>query len=322
MREFVHALERYQALFRIEPEAVAHDLHPDLLTTRFAEDLDLPTFPVQHHHAHIVSTMAENGLEGEVLGVAFDGFGLGDDGTAWGGEFLACRWSDYRRVGRLRRVPQPGGDAATRNPVRMALSHALDAGVLDEALPLLALANGETDVILRQLATGFASPLTSSAGRLFDAIAALIGVCRRSTFDGQAAMLLEQAATTAPVAAPTGSEIDVAAEGVVELDTRPLVAGAVRDLASGLAPAVVSARFHSGFAEAISVVAGRTCADQGLDRVVLGGGVFSNRILVDDLSARLARMGLRVFAPTEVPVGDGGIALGQALVAAARMEAI
>ena len=321
MRGYRDALERYRVLFRVEPEAVAHDLHPDLLSTRFAEELGLPRFPVQHHHAHIVATMAEHGLEGGVIGLAFDGFGFGDDGTAWGGEVLACDRSGYRRVGWLRRVRQPGGDAATRNPVRMALAHACDAGVLEDALPLLPLFEGETEAILGQLTTGFASPLTSSAGRLFDAIAALGGICPRSTYEGQAAMWLEQeaGATTAPAAEPVIVRTE---DGMLELDTRPLVVDAVHDLTSGVAPAVVAARFHSSLAAAIAAMAAAAAAHQGLDRVVLGGGVFQNRILVKDLCARLSRLGLRVSVPTEVPVGDGGIALGQVLVAAARMEEV
>ena len=323
MREYLRAVDRYRALFRIEPEAVAHDLHPDFFSTRFAEELGLEVFRVQHHHAHVVATMAEHGLEGTVLGLAFDGFGLGDDHTAWGGEFLACGWSDYRRVGRLRQVRQPGGDGAVRSPGRMALSHALDAGVFEEALALLKLAGGEVDVVLSQVRSGSVSPLTSSAGRLFDAIAALTGCCTRSTHDGQAAMLLEQMAgvtglqTPSEATAPSRNE-----EGVLELDTRPLVAGAVGDLASGMTPADTASRFHGAFAASIAALAAQACSDQGLDRVVLGGGVFSNRLLVEELTSRLVGMDIRVFAPVEVPVGDGGIALGQALVASARMEAV
>lgn len=323
MRAYRDAFERQSALFQIEPEAVAHDLHPDLLSTRFAEGFGLPRVAVQHHHAHVVATMAEHGLEGEVLGLAFDGFGLGDDGTAWGGEMLVCDWAGYERVGRLRRVRQPGGDAATRNPARMALAHACDAGVRDEALSLLPLARNETDAVLAQLETGLASPLTSSAGRLFDAIAAIAGVCARSTYEGQAAMLLEQAATAADLPAPAAEPVVERNDaGMLELDTRPLVAHAVGDLASDFSPAVVAARFHSSLAAGIADMTVAAAGDQGLDRVVLGGGVFQNRLLVDDLRDRLSRSGLQVFLPSEVPVGDGGIALGQVLVAHAKMGAI
>jgi len=322
MRAYRDAFERYRTLFRVEPEAIAHDLHPDFLSTRFAEEFSLPMVAVQHHHAHVVATMAEHGLEGEVLGLAFDGFGLGDDGTAWGGEMLACDWTDYRRVGRLRRVRQPGGDSATRNPARMALAHACDAGVRDEALSLLPLSDDEIAAVLAQLETGLASPLTSSAGRLFDAVAALAGVCTRSTYEGQAAMLLEQAAAPALAAPPAEPVVERSEEGVLELDTRPLVAAAVLDLVSNVSPALVAARFHSSLAAGIGEMGTRAAAEHGLDRVVLGGGVFQNRLLAEDLCGRLSRNGLRAFLPAEVPVGDGGIALGQVMVANSRMEAI
>jgi hydrogenase maturation protein HypF len=313
------AFDRYRSVFRIEPQLVAHDLHPDLLSTRFAEELGLPRVAVQHHHAHVVATMAEHGLDGEVLGVAFDGLGLGDDGTVWGGELLLCEPAGYRRVGRLRQVRQPGGDAAAREPVRMALAHARDAEVLDDALDLLRPPGVELDVVLRQIETGLASPVTSSAGRLFDAIAALTGVCRHASFEGQPAILLEQAAENVRVDGPIASvaELD---DGTLELDTRPLVAAAVHDLRAGADAGSVSSRFHAGFSSLIAEGAIRAAGVAGLDRVVLGGGVFHNDLLTSDLIRRLTGAGLRVFLPREVPVGDGGIAIGQVLVAHARTE--
>jgi hydrogenase maturation protein HypF len=312
MAAYREAFDRFREVFRIEPELVAHDLHPDFMTTRFAASLGLPAAAVQHHHAHVAATMAERGLDGEVLGLAFDGLGLGDDGTVWGGELLVCSAADYRRVGRLRQVVQPGGDAATRDPVRMALAHAHDAGVLDAAIDRLAPAPDLAAVVERQIETGLASPRTSSAGRLFDAVAAIAGVCRCTSFEGQPAMLLEEAVRerAAHAGRPVVTRLG---DGLLELDTRPLIVDAFE-------PNDVAARFHASFAALIAEAAMIAAADAGLDRVVLGGGVFQNDVLTSALTARLTDEGLRVFLPREVPVGDGGIALGQVLVANAMKE--
>jgi len=312
MAAYREALDRFRGVFRIEPEIVAHDRHPDFMTTRFAASLGVPTVAVQHHHAHVAATMAEHGLGGEVLGLAFDGLGLGDDGTVWGGELLVCSSSGYRRVGRLRQVVQPGGDAATRDPVRMALAHARDAGVLAAAIDRLGASSALVDVVERQIETGLASPRTSSAGRLFDAVAAIAGVCRSASFEGQPAMLLEEAVRepTTSALAPVVSRLP---DGLLELDTRPLIVDAFE---SG----DVAARFHAGFAALIAEAAIASAADAGLDRVVLGGGVFQNDRLTTELGARLTTAGLRVFLPRQVPIGDGGIALGQVLVANATKE--
>jgi hydrogenase maturation protein HypF len=316
MASYAAALERYRDLFRIEPEAVAHDLHPDFLTTRFAQSLGLPTVPVQHHHAHIAAVMAEHALEGRVIGVAYDGFGLGDDGTAWGGEFLVCDPASAERVGHLRYVPQPGGDAAVRNPSRMALAHASDAGVLKEALRLLGTDRSHAKVILAQIESGLNSPPTSSAGRLFDAVAALAGICSRATYEGHPAILLEQAADGS---ATFEYPFDLGVEaGRVVLDSRPIVAAVVKDLVKGRTAGEVAGRFHRTMAAGTLAVCRLLRGQTGLNRVCLGGGVFQNDLLTSDLAARLASCDFEVFVPREVPVGDGGIALGQVLVAHGR----
>jgi len=309
MEAYCEAFDRFREVFRIEPVLVAHDLHPDFLTTRFAASLGLPRVAVQHHHAHVAATMAEHGLTGDVLGLAFDGLGLGDDGTIWGGELLVCDAASYRRVGHLRRVPQPGGDAATREPVRMALAHAHDAGVLGRAVDRLGATQALVDVVARQIETGVASPRTSSAGRLFDAVAAITGVCRTASFEGQPAMLLEEAVRE-PVAA-AAPVVTRLPDGLLELDTRPLILDAFE-------PGDAAARFHAGLSALICEAATIAAADAGIDRVVLGGGVFANDVLTSALTAGLTAAGLRVFLPRQVPVGDGGIALGQVLVANAK----
>ena len=324
---FDAALRRHRELFGIEPEIVAHDLHPDFLSTRLASSLGLPSVAVQHHHAHVAAVMAEHRLSGDVIGVAFDGFGLGEDGTGWGGEFLVCDWARAERAGHLRTVRQPGGDAAVRDPSRMALAHAADAGVLPEAIDLLAPSDAASedarrwetvrDVALAQIGSGLASPMTSSAGRLFDAVAALAGVCRRATYEGQPAMLLEQAADGAENDAYP-AEVTGTAAGPWTLDTRPLIAAVVADLRAGVPAGAVATRFHRGVAAAIERVCTRLGEERGLDRVCLAGGVFQNDLLLNDVVERLERSGFRVFVPREVPVGDGGISLGQVLVAHGR----
>jgi hydrogenase maturation protein HypF len=315
MQAYRDAYDRAREVFRIEPEVVAHDLHPDLMTTRFAEGLGLPRVAVQHHHAHVVATMAEHGLEGEVLGLAFDGLGYGPDGTVWGGELLRCDAAGFERVGRLRPVRQPGGDAATRHPWRMAMAHAADAGVLDDVLPALRLHEREADVVAGQIRSGLASPMTSSAGRLFDAVAAMLGVCRHASYEGQPAMLLEQAAGGSLPPVPVGL---IERDGLLEVDTRDLIAAVAHWMGAGRDVAAIAGGFHASLAAATAEAAVRLARDLGLRRVVLGGGVFANDLLTSDLVARLTREGVGVFLPREVPVGDGGIALGQAVVAAAR----
>jgi hydrogenase maturation protein HypF len=310
------ALRRAETLFGLVPDRVAHDLHPDLLTTRFAHELGLPRVAVQHHHAHVAATMAEHRLDGEVLGVAFDGLGYGEDGTIWGGEFLRCTAADSTRLGRLRPVPQPGGDAATRHPWRMALAHARDAGVLADAEGLLPDVDPEARrAAIGQAASGLASPLTSSAGRLFDAVAALLGIRHDASYEGQPAIELEQVARPSAVPHHVGlAERD----GLLEVDTRDLILAVVDGLRRGRDVPALAGAFHVSLAAATAAATVRLAHAHGLGRVVLGGGVFANDLLTTELVARLTGEGLEVFLPREVPVGDGGIALGQCAVAAAR----
>jgi hydrogenase maturation protein HypF len=313
---FSAVLERYQLVFGLEPELVAHDLHPDFLTTRFAEELGLPVVPVQHHHAHVAAVMAEHGLEGNLIGVAFDGFGLGTDGTAWGGEFLVCDAAAAERVGCLLPVALPGGDAAVRSPWRMALAHADEAGVVEEALDLLEIPRAEVDVVLHQIRARDASSVTSSVGRLFDAVSALAGLVGSSTYEGHPAVLLEQAAEGG---AMDEYPFDIGThEGTVVLDPRPIVASVVRDLRRGRHPGEVADRFHRTMAVATLEMCTAIRTSTGLSRIGLSGGVFNNDRLTTDLVARSEAAGFEVYLPREAPVGDGGIALGQVLVANAR----
>jgi hydrogenase maturation protein HypF len=318
MAAFRDALDRHRRVFGIDPSLVAHDRHPDLLTTRFAEGLGLPTVAVQHHHAHVAATMVEHRLEGEVLGVAFDGLGLGDDGTIWGGELLRCSAASSVRVGRLRPVRQPGGDAAARHPWRMALAFGAAAGMFDEVEARLRPSGREAAVVRGQLDAGLAAPWTSSAGRLFDAVAAVLGACRDATYEGQPAILLEQLASAIAPEPRYRAPVAVV-DGLVEIDTHDLFATL---LARGDEPAPATAGwFHAILAEATARACALARERTGLDRAVLGGGVFHNDRFTSELVRRLTGAGFRVFLPRDVPVGDGGIALGQVLVATARREA-
>ncbi len=318
MEAYADAYRRYRWVFGIEPEVVAHDLHPDFLSTRFAEETGLQPVAVQHHHAHVAAVMAEHGLEGPVIGVAFDGFGLGEDGTGWGGEFLVAEAGRADRLGHLRTVRQPGGDAAVHHPWRMAIAHAEDAGVLDQAIELLGDDAPDADTLVEQLRAGLASPYTSSGGRLFDAVSALTGVCREATYEGQPAILLEQAAlSSATREYPFDVEM---ADGRLVIDTRPIVEAVVKDLVRGRAPGEVAGRFHRTMAAAILEVCRAIRGGSGLSRVCLSGGVFQNDLLLSDTVSRLETCNFEVYVPHEAPAGDGGISLGQVLVAHARLE--
>jgi hydrogenase maturation protein HypF len=296
-RFFEETLANLKKLFRVSPRVVAHDLHPLYASTRFAESLDgVRRIPVQHHHAHIASSMAENGLDGDVLGVAFDGTGYGTDGCIWGGEFLVARYSGFERYDHLRYFPLAGGDAAVREPWRAAL--ALAPGATFPGVPEASLR-----VVRRLLETGLHTVETSSCGRLFDAVAALIGLRTEVTYEGQAAIELEALA-------------DPAETGLYPrdgLDFRPAIAAIRRDTAP--APAI-AARFHNTVADAIVETCRRMRADTGLNRVCLSGGTFQNRLLLSRVLPALRAAGLDVFLNLRVPPNDGGIALGQAIVAA------
>jgi hydrogenase maturation protein HypF len=316
---YLDAMQHQRLLLGIQPEIVAHDLHPDLLSSRLAETLGLPRVAVQHHHAHVVSVMGEHSLHGPVIGVAFDGFGLGTDGSGWGGEFFVADWMQAERIGSLRPVRQPGGDTAVRHPWRMALAHADAAGRLSQARALLAADTGEpvgADIVLAQVRSGLAAPWTSSVGRLFDAVAALAGVCTTATYEAEPAVLLEEAAD------PRATEplrYTIADDGErFSVDARPLVADIVDQLTAGAPVAEVSGRFHHTIA-AIIVDGCRILRDRfGLTEVCLAGGVFANDIVCRTATRTLGNHGFSVYMPRQLPPGDGGLCLGQALVAHAR----
>jgi hydrogenase maturation protein HypF len=296
---FTHSIERYRELCGIEPRALVHDLHPDYASTRWARLRSLPGLGVQHHHAHFASCLAENGVRGPAIGVTFDGSGYGSDGTVWGGEFLVGDLRRTERVAHLFQVPMPGGEKAIREPWRMAVSHLRSAGLPVEDQPAL----------LRIMDRGVNSPLTSSMGRLFDAAASIAGLRRSVTYEGQAAIELEWAATGLREEQPYPFELN----GKV-IDTRPLI----RELAGDTAPLpVIARRFHSTVVEMIATVCTELRRRGAPSTVALSGGVFMNAILLEESMRKLTEAGFVVLRHRHVPPNDGGLALGQLACAAA-----
>jgi hydrogenase maturation protein HypF len=325
--EFADAIADYESVFSHVPVAVALDLHPDYRATRFgtryAEARGLPVVGVQHHHAHIAAAMAENGWRrdaGPVVGIALDGLGLGADGTAWGAEILLCDYLTFRRRGRLRPIPLAGGDSASREPWRVLLAH-LDAAVGANAVPQELFAGKPIATLRAMIARQVNAPLASSAGRLFDAMAALLGLAPdRLSFEGEAAMALEAHAEGREAPAPYPFAMTDNGD-LLDLDPAPLWRAALADRAAKVGIETCAANFHAGVAIAFADAAAHVARAEGLHHVALSGGVFQNGVLLEAVTARLASAGYTVMAPADVPANDGGLAFGQAAVAAARILA-
>ena len=317
LRSFTEGIAHFRRLFDVTPQIVAHDLHPEYLSTKYALEQDGCVLAgVQHHHAHIASCLADNGEAGPVIGVAFDGTGYGADGTIWGGEFLLADLASAERAGHLAGVPMPGGATAIRQPWRMAAAY-LDAafpGGLPAGLDVASRNSGTWADVLALARRGVNAPVTSSAGRLFDAVAALLGVRDLINYEGQAAVELEQLAATMrqdpyPAAVTGGRPLAVAGSDLVRAATVDLLAGVPRE--------IIGARFHQGVAAMIGEVCGLLRDRSGLGTVALSGGVFQNLLLLGTVVDLLEGMGFRVLTHSRVPPNDGGISLGQAVVAAA-----
>jgi hydrogenase maturation protein HypF len=322
LQSFTEGIEHFSRLFDIAPQAVAYDLHPEYLSTKYALDLDgVDLIGVQHHHAHIASCLADNGIDGSaagpVIGVAFDGTGYGTDGTIWGGEFLIATPADFRRAGHLAPVPMPGGAAAIRQPWRMAAAY-LDAAGLDGAVAGLEVTRRNAarwETIIAMARRRFNAPLTSSAGRLFDAVAAILDLRDEISYEGQAAIALEQLA----------DQKEKGAYGATSEPGDPflmsgtdLFRAATEDLKAGVAREIIAARFHNGLARLIRDGCVLLRERSGLDTVALSGGVFQNQLLLRRTVSGLENTGFTVLQHSRVPCNDGGISLGQAVVAAAR----
>ncbi len=321
LRSFTEGIEHFRRLFDITPQVVAHDLHPEYLSTKYAAELaGVELAGVQHHHAHIASCLADNGEQGLVIGVAFDGTGYGTDGTVWGGEFLIADLAGFERAGHLAGVAMPGAAAAIRQPWRMAAAY-LDAAYPDGPPAGLAVARRNErrwDNVIALGRRGINSPVTSSAGRLFDAVAAILGVRDLVNYEGQAAIELEQLADPAE---PGCYQAGITGGSPLLVSGADLINAVVGDLTAGVDPGVISARFHHGVAALIEAACLLLRERHRLGTVALSGGVFQNVLLLERTVGRLEGSGFRVLVHSRVPCNDGGISFGQAAVAAARDQA-
>jgi hydrogenase maturation protein HypF len=341
---FQRVIADFLRLYEAEPAALAHDMHPDYLSTRWAtEAVDKDTsrqgdtvtrwqgdtvgIAVQHHHAHLAACLAENGVHEPALGVTWDGAGYGLDGTTWGGEFLLGDAADFTRVAHLRPFRLPGGDAAVKGPRRVALGllwelYGEASLEMDDLAPIRALPASERLVLGQMLRRGLSAPFATSAGRLFDGVAALLGLHQSVSFEGQAAMALEYAVDAReegayPVSLVSSSSPSVPPAPIL-LDWQPLIEALVQDLRAGVPTGILAGRFHNGLAAAIVAVAQAV----GQPLVALTGGCFQNRLLLERSASRLRRAGFDVLLHRQVPPNDGGISLGQVAVAAARLSRV
>lgn len=313
-QEFFHEVRaNLERLYQAKPSLVAHDLHPGYHSTRIAQSLGLPTLAVQHHHAHIASCLTDNGRRDRVIGVAWDGTGYGTDGSIWGGEFLVADLSSFERVGRIRPVALPGGDAAVREPWRMAVSHLIAAGLDTHRVD-----RPGRSVVESVIRKGFGTVPTSSAGRLFDAVASVLGIRHVNSYEAQAAIELEALSRVDDLEAYESAigSVSIGEEDILEIDPRVTWRAIVADLAREVPVAEIGGRFHLTLASAIARVAELVRERTGLETVALSGGCFHSRLLTTLTRERLSAMGFETLVHRRVPPGDGGISLGQAAVAA------
>ncbi len=315
---YAEGVDHFQRLFAVDPTVVAHDLHPGYLSTQYALEREgVDHVGVQHHHAHLAACLAEHRILEPAIGAIFDGTGYGTDGTIWGGELLVGDLREFDRAGSLWPVRLPGGAAAIREPWRVAFAWLAEAFGEPQPRPgRLAdfVDEGRWAAMGDVLASPGISPTTSSMGRLFDAVAALCGIAPRASYEGQAAIELEAAAARSP----DRDRYEIVLEPGWTIDPRQAVIGALGDLESGAAVRTVARRFHNGVAEVTVRACAALAVARGLGSVVLSGGVFQNRLLLEGVAAGLSAAGLRVLVPVALPPNDGGVSFGQAAVAAAR----
>jgi hydrogenase maturation protein HypF len=323
---FNEAIEHLERILEIRPTIIAYDLHPDYFSTRWALQLTgTELVGVQHHHAHIASCMAENHLDGKVIGFALDGTGYGSDGYIWGGEVLVAGYESFERAAHFEYISLPGGAAAIREPWRMAVSYLakhFGRDFLRLDIPFVRQIDvSKADILLRMIEQKVNSPLTSSCGRLFDAVAALIGIRQQVNYEAQAAIELEMAISSCHD--DSGYSLDIVPQGDGWIiSTLPLFEAIVADLMRNLEIEEISRRFHNGLVGTFARIAELVCEKSALNRVCLSGGTFHNVYLSQRLESRLAEAGFEVFTHHEVPAGDGGLSLGQALIAAAAAKNI
>jgi hydrogenase maturation protein HypF len=308
---YAESIEKYKTLFRFRPKLVVTDFHPDYFSSRYAEDTGLPLLKVQHHHAHIASCMAEHGLDEKVIGVAMDGSGLGDDGHIWGGEFMVCDYSGYERISHFEYIPLPGGDKVTHEPWRTAVSmlyKVYGSDISDLNLPFLRQIDSQhLRMILSAIDQGINTPLSSGAGRLFDAVSAMTGICPVSRFHAEAPMRLESAIRHGE----TGC-YDFISGAMISFE--PMVKQIVQDILQNTDSGVISARFHNTVIASIIETVENIRHQTGLSAVALSGGSFQNRYLSQQLENKLRALHFNVYVQKRVPANDGGLALGQLVI--------
>ena len=316
---YTESFQRFRHLFRFKPSLAAADLHPDYFSTKFAMETGMPIELIQHHHAHIASCMAEHNLDEKVIGVSFDGTGLGTDGKIWGGEFLICDLIDFERPFHFENILQPGGDLTIRQPWRMAVSslyHYFGEDFLrkmqGELFPYVE--QEAFDMVLIMLKNRINCPETSSAGRLFDAVSALTGVCTEASYHAEAPMRLESvAAENIPDSYPFAIQEK-------QISFKPMFSGLIGDMENGKSSSVISAKFHNTVVTVVEKIVEKLSVTTGLKKVILSGGSFQNKILLKNTEILLRKKGFEVYSQEQVPSNDGGIALGQLAIAARRRE--
>jgi hydrogenase maturation protein HypF len=324
LEHYERTVELYRKLFRIRPEIIAYDLHPEYLPTKYAlEQIDksgLRGTGVQHHHAHIASCLADNRFEEKVIGVAFDGTGYGSDGHIWGGEFLIADCRDFQRVGQLEYQPLPGGALAIKRPYRIALGYLVKLmgdAAFDQKLDSLNSVDGqEIELVKKQVVAGINSPLTSSMGRLFDSVSALTGICSVIDYEAQAAIEMEMKAYNSPEEQGAYPFSIVSRDGYHTVMLREIMSGVVHDIITGIPASVIAMRFHNTIARLALEVCLKIKRQSGLDTVALSGGCFQNRLLLVKTLHLLSSADFKVLIHRQVPANDGGISLGQAVIAA------
>ena len=320
---FEETIEHLVRMLGVTPETIVYDLHPEYLSTRYALESPVPNkIGVQHHFAHIASCQCEHGImDRDVIGFALDGTGYGLDGTIWGGEVLVGKPAQYERAAHLECVPMPGGELAIRQPWRMAASHLLHAigpGYRALPIPFLAQHADVLDDIEIMIGSRINSPLTSSCGRLFDAVSAMLGLCDAATFEGEPAVQLQMAAQPCRLGPYRWELLDTPGQPLI-ISPKAIIRGIAEDMARGVAAGEIAWRFHQTLIEAFAAVARRLRDDRKTSTVVLGGGVFLNEVFLAGLTEKLSGLGFEVFSPEQVPPGDGGISLGQIAIAAAAV---
>jgi hydrogenase maturation protein HypF len=316
---FEQGIQHLSHIFRVQPEIIAHDLHPNYFTTQYARRLmpDIQHVEVQHHHAHIVSCMVDNGLGNrQLIGLAFDGTGYGTDGAVWGGEMLLASYADFERFANLEYLPLPGGDSSTRAPWRIAAGYAHVLGITVDDLPFLQNVDKQAlRIVKQQTDKELNSPSTSSMGRLFDAVASLIGVRNKVTYEAQAAIEMEVLSRTFISAAkPYPYAIHETEDGTI-IRLKELLSAITRDVRANESIGMIGARFHRTVAEFTIDICKRARASTGLNEVALSGGVWQNQLLLDLVRDGLGQTGFSVYSHKQVPTNDGGLALGQAVIA-------